>query len=65
MQAGQTLLYLGLLLDVLQQWLHRMGARLGQGPKGVLLQGWPMELAKLHGTHVGGEEGLPELHRRD
>lgn len=54
--------YLGFLLDVLQQRLHSVGPGLGQGTKGIFLQGRPMELSQLHGTHVGGEERLAQLH---
>lgn len=42
-----------------------MGPGLGQGTEGIFLQGRPMELSELHGTHVGGEEGLAELHGWD
>lgn len=42
-----------------------MGPGLGQGTKGIFLQRGPMELSELHGAHVGGEEGLAELHGWD
>lgn len=47
---------------MLQQRLHSVGPGLGQGTEGVFLQGRPMELSELHGTHVGGKERLAELH---
>lgn len=50
---------------MLQQRLHSVGPGLGQGTEGVFLQGRPMELSELHGTHVGGKERLAELHRWD
>lgn len=42
-----------------------MGPGLGQGTKGIFLQGRTMELSELHGPHVGGEEWLAELHGWD
>lgn len=58
-------LHLGLLLYVFEQRLDRVRTRLSQRSKRVLLQSWSMELAQLHGSHVGGEEGLSQLQCRD
>lgn len=58
-------LHLGLLLYVFEQRLDSMGARLSQSSERVLLQSRSMELTQLHGPHVSGEEGLPQLQRRD
>lgn len=57
--------HLGLLLNVFEQRLHSVRTRLSHRSERVFLQSRAMELPQLHGPHVSGEEGLPQLQGRD
>lgn len=53
--------YPGFPLNLFEEWKDLMRTERRHGAMGILLELRSVEAPQLHGAHVCGEEGLPQL----